>query len=299
MAAHNEEKIISKSLQSLLNVPYENYEVIIGLDGCTDSTEKIVCEFEKKSKKFRHYNLNLRQGKPAVINSIIKKAKGSIIIIQDADWIFDIKDKASFLRFISVFRNKKIGGIADAFSVDWEEEKVKQGNWTYKMVAYSSELWIDFQKRKYAGKKGEIYYLKEPAMFLTNIFRKELYENNSMLGDDFERTYSIIGKRYDIVFFDNINMPRMISTYTEIQMKDLFKQKIRTAAARNQLKNRNIKTKKYSRGAIAYMLRNSWKYGISAGILTISWIFITGLASCVSKFKKLDTKKGWTLRMRR
>ncbi len=42
MAAHNEEKIIGEALDSLSKIPYENYEVIIGLDGCTDGTEGIV-----------------------------------------------------------------------------------------------------------------------------------------------------------------------------------------------------------------------------------------------------------------
>ena len=46
--AHNEEKIISKTLNNLINLPYENYEVLVGLDGCTDRTEEIVKRFKAK-----------------------------------------------------------------------------------------------------------------------------------------------------------------------------------------------------------------------------------------------------------
>src|SRR3989344_464119 len=102
IAAHNEEKIIAKTLKNLISLPYKNYEVILGLDGCTDKTEEIVKSFEKKSKKIRHYNLNIREGKPAVINKIIKKAKGEIMIINDADWIFRVKDKDSLKQLLDI-----------------------------------------------------------------------------------------------------------------------------------------------------------------------------------------------------
>ena len=49
IAAHNEEKIIGKTLENLLRLPYSNFEVIIGLDGCTDNTEKIVKNYCEKS----------------------------------------------------------------------------------------------------------------------------------------------------------------------------------------------------------------------------------------------------------
>ncbi len=64
--AHNEEKIIGKTLDNLFNLPYNNYEVIIGLDGCTDNTEQIVRKFRKKSNRFGYYKFDLRKGKPAV-----------------------------------------------------------------------------------------------------------------------------------------------------------------------------------------------------------------------------------------
>jgi len=48
ISAHNEEKIIGRTLENLINLPYENYEIILGLDGCTDNTERIVKSFERK-----------------------------------------------------------------------------------------------------------------------------------------------------------------------------------------------------------------------------------------------------------
>lgn len=303
IAAHNEEKIIAKTLNNLISLPYRNYEVILGLDGCTDNTEKIVKEFCRKFNKFRCYKLNFRQGKPAVINSIIKHAKGEIIIINDADWIFSVRNRVQLDKFLSVFDNPKIGGIAESFPVEWDRNKIENGNLGYKMVAYSSYFWLNFQKEKFTYKKNEkenLLYLKEFTMFLTNIFRKNLFKENFTLGDDFERTKDIMAQGYDIVVFNDINMPRMTSTYDRIGLKDMFKQKIRTAQARKQLENiENINVRNYYIPAVWHIFKNSWKLGIDIGFLMCFWIFLTSVATFVSGFKKMGTKEGWKLRVKR
>lgn len=305
IAAHNEEKIIGKTLKNLLELPYDNYEVILGLDGCTDRTEDIVKEFCKKSKRFRYYKLNLRQGKTAVINQIIKNAKGEIVIINDADWLFTAKSKESLKKFFSVFDDAKVGSIAESFPVEWQEEKIRKGNLGYKMVAYSSYFWLEFQKKNFTYRKGDndndkLLYLKEPTMFLTNIFRRKLYKENFSLGDDFERTKDIMDAGYKIVIFDDINMPRMKCIYDKISLRDLFRQKKRTATARRQIKGeQKVNTGNYYLSALQYMLKESWKKGIGIGMIVLLWIFLTLVATAMSKFKKLDTKSGWRLRARK
>ena len=85
LALHNEEKIIAQTLKNLINIPYDDYEIIIGLDGCTDGTQDIVNHYCEKSSKVNYISLNLRQGKTAVINELVKVALGEILIIIDAD----------------------------------------------------------------------------------------------------------------------------------------------------------------------------------------------------------------------
>lgn len=299
IAVHNEEKIIAKTLENLLNLPYKDYEVIVGLDGCTDNSKKIVENFCKKSKKFKYFVLNLRQGKNVVINSIIKKSSGEIIIINDADWIFRFKNKENFEKFISVFNNPRIGGIAESFPVEWDEEKIKKSNFGYKIVAYSSYFWMEFQKKKFTVKKDDLLHLKVPTMFLTNIFRKKFYRDNSSLGDDLERTYDIIKQGYDVVIFDYVEMPRMIAVYNKIFVKNLFRQKIRTAIAREQVKGeQEINLKNYYFPVVWYILKNSFKKGLSYSLLMIFWIVLTSIATFISKFNKKDSKEGWKLRAR-
>lgn len=298
--AHNEEKIIEKPLLNLLKIPYNNYEVIIGLDGCTDNTEKIVKKFCKKSKKFKYFKLNLRQGKPAVINKIIKYATGEIVIIHDADWIFQVNSKEKLIEFLKVFDNPEVGGIAESFPVEWTPERFKNANLGYKMVAYSSKFWLEFQKNNFTYKKDGIIYLKESTMFLTNIFRKNLFKENSSLGDDFERTKDIMDAGYKIVLFDDINMPRMIAVYDKIQIRDLFNQKIRTAMAREQIKNeQKVNVISYYLPATWFILKKGWSNGFKIGFIISFWIFLTSMATFYAKFKKLNTKEGWKMRIKR
>ena len=302
IAAHNEEKIIGKTLQNLLELPYDNYEVVLGLDGCTDRTEDIVRQFCKKSKRFRYYKLNLRQGKTAVVNRIMKYASGEIVIINDADWLFTAKSKESLIRFLSAFDDKSIGSIAESFPVEWQEDKIRKGNLGYKMVAYSSYFWLEFQKKNFTYRKGDnkLLYLKEPTMFLTNIFRRKLYKESFSLADDFERTKDIMDAGYGIVIFDDINMPRMKCIYDKISVRDLFRQKKRTAIARRQIKDeQKVNTGNYYLSALQYMIKESWKKSISTGMIVLSWIVLTLIATFFSSFRKLDTRKGWALRARK
>jgi glycosyltransferase involved in cell wall biosynthesis len=300
IAAHNEEKIIKKTLNNLLHLPYDNYEVILGLDGCTDETEQIVKSYCKKSRKFKYYNFNLRQGKPAVINMIIKKAKGEIIIINDADWIFHVENRKVMKDFVSIFNDEKIGGITESFPVEWDKYNLKDSNSGYKMTAYSSYFWLEFQKKNYTYEREGKVFLKEPGMFLTNIFRKKLYQPNTSLGDDFERTTDILNQGYDLQILKDENMPRFIATYNKISIGDLFKQKVRTAKAREQIKkdNESINLFYYLR-ANSYILTRGFLKNPYIGMLMLFWFILTVNATIKSKFKKFGTKEGWKLRVKR
>lgn len=297
--AHNEEKIISKTLTNLNNLPFKDYEVLVGLDGCTDKTEDIVKLFVKKYRKFKYFKMKIRSGKPEVIDYLIKKSKGEIIVINDADWIFRFNNKTSLEAFFSIFEDEKIGGIAESFPVEWDKNKIKRANFWYKVVAYGNYFWIKSQKDNFTENINHLSYVKEPAMFLTNIFRKKIYKKNLSLGDDFERTRDIKNKGFEIVVYNEENIPRMIAVYNEIKLKDIVKQKIRTGVARDQLNKKGEDLKKYQINSGFYIIFNSWKMGFSSWFYANLWLLITFIGSIISKLKKTDTKQGWLLRAKR
>lgn len=299
IAAHNEEEVIGPCIENLLSIPYNNYEILIGLDGCTDNTKKIIEKFPK-SNKLKYYELNIREGKAKVINFLVKKAKGDIIVIHDADWLFKFNNKKYFEKMFNIFKDSSIGGIAESFPVEFDKNKIKNGNLGYKMVAYSSYYWLNFQKEKFTKKIHEnIYQITEPSMFLVNILRKNLYNENTTLGDDFERTHNIVKRGYKVILFNDFNMPRMIAIYDKIYLKNLFKQKIRTAIARKQLsKKQDINLNNYYLKATNNLITNSFKDGFKIGFYVFFWIILSTISTFLSKFKKQNTTEGWTLRAR-
>src|SRR3989344_5204163 len=122
MAAHNEESIIRKPLDNFKKIHSfdKSAEFLIGLDGCVDGTLGIIKEY----KFVKHYNFEGRNGKPVIINNLIKKAKGDIIIINDADSIFKVENKDKLFELKNEFKDKKLGGIAESYPIEYAPENL-------------------------------------------------------------------------------------------------------------------------------------------------------------------------------
>jgi len=80
--AYNEENYIRKTLRSLKNQTYQNYEAIVVANGCTDHTEEIV----KKRADEKLRLLSLAKANVSVArNAGALNAKGRILLFLDAD----------------------------------------------------------------------------------------------------------------------------------------------------------------------------------------------------------------------
>ena len=84
VAVYNKEKYIAKTIDSILNQEYENYELILIDDGSIDSSYEICCNYAKNNKKVKvlhHEN----QGVSATRNQGLQIANGEYICFVDAD----------------------------------------------------------------------------------------------------------------------------------------------------------------------------------------------------------------------
>lgn len=86
--AYNEEKYISRCLDSLLEQTYEDFEIIAIDDGSKDKTLEILKSYEKKYKKIKVLSQE-HKGPGEARNFGAKKAIGEILIFVDADMEFD------------------------------------------------------------------------------------------------------------------------------------------------------------------------------------------------------------------
>lgn len=80
--AHNEEKVLGRTLEVLLDLDYPDYEILVVDDGSTDTTYRVARRFADRGVRvLRRPN----GGKSSALNLGLFFAKGEIIVIVDAD----------------------------------------------------------------------------------------------------------------------------------------------------------------------------------------------------------------------
>lgn len=82
---YNVEKYIEKCLRSLLNQAFEEYEIIVVIDGSTDASEKIVRDFQKVDPKRIKIICQEKKGPGAARNAGIAAADGDYLLFVDSD----------------------------------------------------------------------------------------------------------------------------------------------------------------------------------------------------------------------
>ena len=89
VSAHNEGDRIERRLRNLLSLDYpaERLEIILGSDGSTDDTVERARAFASAGvviEEFAH-----RRGKPALLNALVPRARGEIVVFADARQRFE------------------------------------------------------------------------------------------------------------------------------------------------------------------------------------------------------------------
>lgn len=85
--AHNEESVISSTVENILQMDYENFEIIVIDDRSSDNTASVIKDLENKHDKVKAFirPSNAFPGKSAVLNDALQIAKGEAILVFDAD----------------------------------------------------------------------------------------------------------------------------------------------------------------------------------------------------------------------
>lgn len=107
---HNEAVVIKETVANILNVDYENYEIIVIDDRSTDDTKDAVLELEKKYDKVKALirDKSAYPGKSAVLNDAVKIAKGEAYLVFDAD----AKIKPDFIKtLLTKYEGDDVGAI--------------------------------------------------------------------------------------------------------------------------------------------------------------------------------------------
>ena len=116
--AHNEEKVIAATIESMLKLEYpkDRLQIIVINDGSKDATKSIIEQYAVKDARVQLFDIPKGEGgkgKSRTLNLGIKQAKGDVIAIYDAD---NTPDKDS-LRYLvaQLLLHKELGAVIGKF----------------------------------------------------------------------------------------------------------------------------------------------------------------------------------------
>ncbi len=188
ISAHNEEKVIGDKLENCLKTDYpkDRIEILVGSDGSTDKTESIIEEYI--NKRTRLFKFKPQRGKVNVLNELVGRAKGEIIVFSDANTIYK---SDAIPKLVHKFADKKIGCVCGELIFTNSRQR-EVGNlegfyWRYEQFLKK----IEGMRGSLLGANGGIYAI-----------RKELFKALApdAIIEDFIIPMKILEKGYKVVY---------------------------------------------------------------------------------------------------
>ena len=178
--AFNEEVVIKKTLEAIIEAQYPRKEIIFVDDGSTDRTLSIVRQFKNQITILHKEN----GGKASALNYGIVYAKGEIIVIVDADTIIGRRAITELVKGFEA--NKNVGAVA-------ANVKIKNRiNWLTKCQAVEFIVGLQIMRRAF-DEFGAITIV--PGAL--GAFKKEHFANTGSYGhetivEDFDQTIKVL-----------------------------------------------------------------------------------------------------------
>jgi glycosyltransferase involved in cell wall biosynthesis len=193
--AHNEEDYIGRTLTSIVNSAYKNYELIVVCDACSDKTEEI-------SKKYtdKIYSVNFKNVSKAR-NHGASHARGDILIFTDADTICSDN---YFSSIIGAINSGFDYGCAEAIS----ESGTKKGKFIMELMNSSNK------NNKTVG--GNCFVKKE------HFSKIDGFNDNFRIGEDTDLGDRLGKNGAQYIFIKNSHVIPSERRYKEYWYLDIF-----------------------------------------------------------------------------
>jgi cellulose synthase/poly-beta-1,6-N-acetylglucosamine synthase-like glycosyltransferase len=161
VSAYNEEGVIENTIIKLCEQNYsrERFEILVGSDGSTDRTNEIILNFMENKPNIFLYQFEKRRGKKYVINDLVNKATGEVLVFCDSNTIYK-KDALSELA--KYYSDKRIGGVSGRLELTEKNSLVSDANkeatyWRYESWIKNCEGSLGYL----IGANGGIYSIKK------------------------------------------------------------------------------------------------------------------------------------------
>src|SRR5690606_5502491 len=126
ISAFNEEKVIERTIRNLMKSNYNlnKLEIMVGSDNSTDATNQILENLKNEFTNLKNHFFFERKGKPNVLNNLVSKSTGEILVFCDANTLYD---KNAIKNMAKYYNDPKIGGVSGKLRLLDFEISLKSG----------------------------------------------------------------------------------------------------------------------------------------------------------------------------
>jgi cellulose synthase/poly-beta-1,6-N-acetylglucosamine synthase-like glycosyltransferase len=221
MSVHNEEMFITEKIRSIYYTlyPLNKFEVLVGSDKSTDDTNRICNVYTENYEHFHFFPFAERQGKPAVVNQLVDKARGDILVLTDAKVFFEIN---TIPELIKHFKNPDI----DIVGGNIRNEKTNPDGISIQEKAFMNrEIRMKYMEGLIWGKTmgiyGAIYAIRKSAI-------TKVPPDYSV--DDFFITMNVLRKKRKAI----LNLAATTLENVPVDLTTEFRRKVRISAGNFQ-----------------------------------------------------------------
>lgn len=227
MPVYGVEKFIDKSIQSILQQTYKNYEIILVNDCTPDGSGKICKQYAKKYENIRYLEHEINKGLSEARNTGLVNSSGDYVLFLDSDDFFE----HNMLEVIEESLNKN---MADVVVYGISEEYMKIDNKEIDMIKTHSmrtQYFSNYEFRKiiieleqqtlygYAWNKAyRLEYLKKQNLKFENIKHIEDIEFNVRCFENAQSVNILEDKLYHYIQHSGQRLTtKKIENYFELQ----------------------------------------------------------------------------------
>ena len=181
MSVYNSEKTIKKSVESIVNQNFGNFDLLIMDDGSDDGTLRILQDLDKKYSLIKLYQNRVNQGLTKSLNILLRQTDAAYIARQDSD---DVSYKERF----HLQRHYLLDNDLDACTT---LAKVKNSNKVIPNISQylNPKLVIKFKNP----------FIHGSLMIHTEVLKKiGMYDENFYYAQDFKLIKDLIANSYNI-----------------------------------------------------------------------------------------------------
>jgi poly-beta-1,6 N-acetyl-D-glucosamine synthase len=208
--AYNEEKVVARTIENLVEADYPDKEIIVVDDGSEDRTYEVASKFTRRGIKIVK---RPNGGKFAALNTGIAVSTGEIIITVDADSLIS---RASLSEIVKGFEDPEVAGVAGNLKV------LNRNNLITKLQALEYITQIQIVRRAFENFGSLTVASGAFSAFRKTALEEAGYYDRDYLLEDFDITIKLL-KAHQILHGNNEAV-----CYTEAPdtIRDVYKQRL-------------------------------------------------------------------------